>query len=320
MNNLTTNENKILNNVSRALDPDVRLGDKLDEILNGSGSNGTPVNAVAATETLTVSGVSVVGETLTIGDDVYEFLADVAQVKTTPTNIAIDIIAKTVKASGTLTIDTQPISGDTFTIGAKTYIFVPVGTANGIGEISIGIDLPGAKTAIIAAINGTDGVNAPHPTVSAAAFVVNASVISALIGGTVGNTIAITETFTAISNVFAGATLGTGTNCTAVNTVIAIVDTITAFDTQGVGAVSGAGTTVVLTADIAGVSGNNIPIGENMANAAFVGAAVNLSAGVDGTVATGMQFLMDATYLYVSPEGNLVSEANWRRVAIGSVY
>ena len=320
MNNLTTNENKILNNVSRALDPDVRLGDKLDEILSGSGSNGTPVNAVAATETLTVSGVSVVGETLTIGDDVYEFLADVAQVKTVPTNIAIDITATTVPASGTLTVDTQPTNGDTLTIGTKTYIFVPEGTDNGEGEISIGIDLASAQVAIVEGINGTDGVNNAHPMVSAAAFSVNASVISALTGGTVGNAIVTTETLTTVTNVFAAATLLSGVDCTAANTVIAIVNAITTFDTQGVGAVSGAGDTVVLTANVAGVSGNSILIGEAMTNALFAAAAVNLSAGVDGTVATGMQFLMDATYLYVSPEGNLVSEANWRRVAIGSVY
>lgn len=320
MNNLTTIEKKVLNNVSRTLNPQVSLGDKLDEILSASGSSGTPVNAVAATGTLTVSGVSVDGETITIGTDVYEFLADAAQTKTAPTNIAINITANTVNASGTLTVDTQPISGDTFTIGAKTYIFVPVGTANGIGEISIGIDLAGAKTAIVAAINGTDGVNTPHPTVSAAAFVVNASVLTALIGGTIGNTIATTETFTAITNIFSAATLGSGTDCSIVDTIFTLLETITASDTQGVGATDGVGDTVILTADIAGASGNTIIIGETMANAVFTAAAVLLTGGVDGTVATGMQFLMDASYLYVSPTGNTVSEANWRRVSIGTVY
>lgn len=320
MNKLNALELKIINSISQRLNPTVTLGDKLNEIIGCVGETGTPVNAVSAFETLTVSGISVDGETITIGTDVYEFLADEAQTKTVPTNIAIDITDVTTKAVGTLTVDTKPTAGDTLTIGSKTYIFVPVGTANSVGEISIGADTAAAQLAIVAAINGTDGVNSPHPSVTAAAFAANASVITALIGGTAGNAIVTTETFTAGTNVFAAATLGSGTNCTAVNTVTAIVAAIVAHDTQGVTGASGAGNTVVLTADVAGTIGNNITIGETMANGSFTGGATKLSGGVNGTVATGMKIMVDATYMYVCLAGNTTAGKNWRRVALGNAY
>ena len=322
MNKLTALELKILNGISQRLNPTVKLGTKIDEIIDCVGATGTPVNAVSATATLAVTGISLHGETITInnpavaGVDVYEFLADEAQVKSAPDNIPIDITDVTVKASGTLTVDTRPTAGDTLTIGTKTYIFVPVGTANSAGEISIGADLAGAQAAIVAAINGTDGVNAPHPKVTAAAFAANASVITALIGGTAGNAIATTETFTAATNIFAAATLGSGTNCTAVNTAIAIIAAILAHDTQGVTASAGSGNDVVLSADVAGVIGNAIVASKTMANATVT----TFTGGVDGTVATGMKIMVDATYMYVCLTGNTKAEKNWRRVSLGSAY
>lgn len=320
MNELTALELKILNSISQRLNPTVTLGNTLNEIIGCVGETGTPVNAVAATEILTISGVCVDGETLTIGADVYELLADAAQSKTVPTHIAVDIAAKTTNAVGTLTIAAQPTSGDTFTIGNKTYIFVPVGTANAVGEISIGADLAAAQLAIVAAINGTDGVNAPHPAVTAAAFAANACTITALVGGTVGNAIVTTETFTAGTNVFAAATLTTGADCTAANATTLIVAAITASDTQGVGAVKGTGSTVVLTADTAGVVGNAITVSGTMANASFPAGVTKLSGGVDGTVAVGTKFMVDETYLYTCLNGNTKSGKNWRRVSLGSAY
>jgi hypothetical protein len=326
MDNLTAAEKKILNNISQVLDSGVKLGDKIAEIIGLSGEVGTPVNAVAAKETLTLTGVVVHGETVTInnpavaGTDVYEFLTDEAQTKTEVTNIAVDITASAVKASCVLTMDTQPTAGDTLTIGEKTYIFVPVGTANGVGEISIGADLAGAQAALVAAINGTDGVNAAHPSIIAGAFNANASIISALIGGTIGNLIATTETFTAVTNVFASATLTLGADCTAANAIIALVAAITANDTQGATGTDGDGDTLVLTADVAGIVGNAIVIGETMANATFTAGATHLSGGIDGTVAEGTKFMMDESYLYICLNGNTTAGTNWRRILIGNAY
>jgi len=320
MDNLTATELKTLNNISRSLNPEVSLGNKLQEIIGVVGETGTPVNAVAATATLGITGVCIDGETFTIGDDTYEFLADAAQTKTSASNIAVDITSKTVKASGTLTVDTQPTSGDTLTIGSKTYIFVPFGTANADGEISIGADLAGAQDAIVAAINGTDGVNTANASATAAAFADNASTITALIGGTVGNTIPTTETFTAETNVFAATTLGSGTNCTAANTSLVVIAAVNANTNSGVTASAGDGNNVLLTADVAGTIGNAIEISETMANAAFDNDTTALNGGIDGTIASGMKIMVDETYMYVCLDGNTTADKNWRRVALGAAY
>ena len=284
----------------------------------------TPVNAVAATKTLTISGVVIDGETVTIGDDIYEFCADAAQSLSTGT-IAVDIEATSTKSQGTLTIDTQPTAGNTMTIGTKVYTFVPVGTANADGEVSVGTDLATAKTAIVAAINGTDSVNTAHTQVTAAAFAVNNCVLTALIGGVAGDLIATTETFTAGSNIFDAVTLGTttpGVDCVQADAVTALALAITTSDTQGVGGVDGAGDTVVLTADTKGDAGNDMLIGETMANGAFAGGAVLLSGGIDGTIGTviGQIVHYDATYLYYLNAVNTISDNNWRRITKGSVY
>lgn len=314
MDQITTAEKKTLNQVSQQRDPDVKLGDILSALIGESIVEGTPVNPVKATETLNITGVVVDGETVSIGDDVYEFCAAADQ-RVALGNIPVDIEANAGKATGTLTMDTQPTSGDKVTIGTKVYTFVPIGTDTADGEVSIGADLAEAKLNLVAAINGADEFNEPHPLVSAAAFVGDDCVITALVGGVAGNTIATTETFTAVTNVFAAVTLLTGTDCTAANAITALVAAITAEDTQGVGAVDGAGDTVVLTADVAGIAGNEIALAETLANGTFVAGATELSGGVDGTDPNGKVLLHDDTYLYVCIDG-----INWRRIALGNAF
>lgn len=321
---LTTAELKTLNGMSRVRNPDVRLGAKLAEVIGFLPKGGTPVNAVAAKMALTVSGVVVHGEKVTInnpavaGTDVYEFLADEAQTKSAATNIAVNITASTTKATGTLTMVAQPTSGDTLTIGEKTYTFVPVGTDTADGEVSIGSDLAGAQAALVAAINGSDNINEPHPLVRASDFSSGDSTITALIGGAAGNGISTTESFTAATNVFSAATLGSGANCTAANAITALVSAVTASDTQGVGAADGTGDVVDLTADVAGEAGNNIVIAETMANGAFTGGATKLAGGVNGTVSDGPAVLIDESYIYVCFEANAISDAKWRRAQVST--
>ena len=146
MENLTTAEKRVINNVSEVLNADVELGTLIQNLITALPKAGTPVNAVNATGTLTISSVSVHGETVTIGDDVFEFAADEAQTVSDPANIPVDITAHTVQATGTLTMDTQPTSGNTVTIGTKVYTFVPDGTDNADGEVTIGADAAGAAT------------------------------------------------------------------------------------------------------------------------------------------------------------------------------
>ncbi len=116
-----------------------------------------------------------------------------------------------VASQGTLTMDTQPTVGNTMTIGTTIYTFTTDGTAATAGEIDVGADVADAKTLVVAAINGTDGINVAHPLVTAAAFVGDDCVITAKVKGVSGDLIATTETFTAVTNVFDAATLGTTT-------------------------------------------------------------------------------------------------------------
>jgi hypothetical protein len=122
-----------------------------------------------------------------------------------------------VKAQGTLTMDTLPTDGDTYTIGGKTYTFQTTLT-DVDGNVNIGGTLAQAKLNLVAAMDlsgvaGTDYATSmtAHPSVDAAAFSGNDCVLTAKVGGPSGNAIATTETFTAGTNVFDAATLGTTT-------------------------------------------------------------------------------------------------------------
>lgn len=320
MNDLTSVENKVFDNLSRALNPAVYLGDTIQSIINILPEEGTPVNALAATATLDIAGVVLDGEMFSIGDQIYELCADDAQSLTYPGNTPVDISNHTAPSAGTLTMDTQPISGNTLTIGTKVYTFVPVGTDTADGEVSIGADLAEAQANLVAAINGTDGISFAHPLVYAGDFAANDCVITALVGGAAGDLIATNETFTAATNIFAAAALGNGADCLAADAVTAIVAAVTASDTKGVGAVDGAGNTVVLTADAAGAAGNAIPVATTIGNASFVDAVVRLTGGLDGTVSDGVKVMADETYLYVSIAENTAAGQNWRRIAVGNVY
>jgi len=318
MNDLTTTEKRIINNLSRVLHGGVFLGDEVQSLIDLQGKPGTPVNAVAAAMDLTFDGVAIDGETVSIGDDDYEFLADAAQSKTAPGNLAVDITSYVTGSVVTLTIDTQVTSGDTMTLEGKEYTFVPDGTANADGEVTIGTDLATCKAAIVAAINGTDDHNDAHPLVSCAAFGGDDAVVTALIGGTAGDAYESTETFTAGSNVFSGATFASGADCVQADAVTAVVAAVTAFDTEGVGAVDGTGDVVELTADVAGVAGNAITLAETCANGAFTGAAEWLEGGVNGTVGVAGTMQVDSSYVYIALADNTIADANWMRVAVAT--
>ena len=117
-----------------------------------------------------------------------------------------------VAAQGKLTIAAQPTADDKMTIGTTVYTFKAAADATTAGTISIGTDLATAKAAIIAALKGTDSVNTAHPTVTpASSFSTNDLTLTANTKGTIGNSIATTETFTNTGNIFDATTLGTTT-------------------------------------------------------------------------------------------------------------
>lgn len=239
----------------------------------------TPTEAITASGTLTIGGVVLDGQTVTVDGDIYEFAADVAQT-VSGTNIPVDITGVTTASSGNLTLAEQPSVGDTMTIGTTVYTFIADEGTPVLGEIKIGTDLATAKTNIVAAVNGT-APNVAHPLVSMADFVVDEALVTALVGGVAGDLIATTDTFANIGNLFAGGTLGTvdtGADCTAANAVTALVaaDAGTTYVLA-----DGAGNTVTVTANTAGVAGNSIATTETMTNGAF--GAATLTGGAETT-------------------------------------
>ena len=234
------------------------------------------LNPVAATGVLTISNVVKDGETVTICEDVYEFCADAAQSLTDGSTVAVDIEAKTTKASNTLTIAVNPTAAETIVIGPSgdttTYTFVAAANFDTAGEIPLGTSAAATQANIVAAINGTDGVNDPDQYVSIGAFnASNVATVTALVGGTVGNSIGTTDTMANVGNVFSDSTLGNGADCSAANAVTALVAAINGAG--NVTAAAGANDTVTLTAT-PGAAGNAIATTENMSAGAFSSATL----------------------------------------------
>ena len=283
-------------------------------------SGTTPVNAVAAVGTLTLGGVVVDGDTCTIDTDVYEFAADAAQTVTSG-NTAVDITSYVTASSGTLTVDTQATADDTMTIGTKEYTFVADGSEADDGDISVGTDLATCQANIVAAINGTDTINTANTFASAGAFAANDSTITALVGGTVGDAIATTETFTAATNVFAAATLGSGADCSAANAITALVAAEVTGATYTLA--DSTGDTMTVTYNTKGVIGNSVATTETFTTASNVFDAATLgttTAGVNGTIAENGTCFIDNTYLYYCIDDNTIADNYWRRIALGSAY
>lgn len=120
-----------------------------------------------------------------------------------------------VKAQGKLTLSVNPADGDTITVGTKTYTLQTTLT-NVDGNIKIGGTVSDTQSNIVAAINlaGQPGTQYALATrvnevITIADFSANEAIITSVIAGTTGNSIATTETFTSGSNLFDAATLGT---------------------------------------------------------------------------------------------------------------
>jgi phage tail sheath gpL-like len=144
--------------------------------------------------------------------------------------------------------------------------------------------------------------------------------ISALIGGTAGNAIATTSSFTVGTNKFSTDTLQNGSDCLATDAADALVDAITNNDTQGVSATDSGGGDVTLAAKVSGADGNGITLATTMANGTFDGGATALSGGKDGTIGLEGEQRFDSDWLYICTADNTTAGTNWRRIDIGSAY
>ena len=314
---LTSVERRVLNNVSMEQNANVKLGDIISEILDNV-QPGTPVNAAYAAAALEVVGISH-GETLTIGDDIYEVTAHEDAV-VAEGHIAIPVYDISTPAAGTLTMAVQPTAGDTITLGEKTYIFVPDGTDTADGEVSIGVDLAGAQAALVAAVNGTDEFNSQNEDVKMAAFIADVSTVEAIVAGVQGNTITTTETFTSASNLFSGLTLTTGADCSTADALAAIAAAVTDNDALSAIAAAVHATDDIVTFSAFGEDANAIEVSTTMANASFPVGTTALSGGANATESDTVRLMVDENYLYVCTAPNTIAGTNWRRISLGAAY
>lgn len=231
----------------------------------------TPVNAVAADETLDVTGVVEHGETFTIGGvDIYEFLTTSSQEVTTPGNLPVDI-------SGHATAQVETIDATKGTgIRQVETIVCTAGESTGAGNITMTITaagMPNSPKAVVVAIGAEDDTVEEVGALVRTALGLDADVSSMFVfSGTGANIILTAITPAANDGTFAfgfvdtdstGVTFGASGNTTA-----------------GVAPAAG---NILITLTAAGVAGSPlgvvIPIGATDYDAADVGALVRTALG-----------------------------------------
>jgi len=288
--------------------------------------NSTPVNAVSAQGTLTLTGVVKDGEIFTVGDEIFEIDTDGV---VTSGNIAIDVSAFAVGSQGTLTVTggaNQIADTNTIVIDTKIYEFKTTLTP-AEGEILIGANDTAALLNLKNALDlgGTPGTDyscaAVHPTVKGVSSDALTLIVEARTPGTAGDSIATTITSGAELS-WGDPNLGdtqAGVDCPAADADGIIVTDASAGSTL-VTATQGGGTTVIFTVDIAGVLGNAFASTVTLTNGTFGDTTLgDTTLGVDGTVGALNQILADATNLYIATAINTVADANWKKLVLQSL-
>lgn len=190
---------------------------------------------------LAVGAATKEAETITIGTAVFEI--DLGGGVSTG-RYAVTLTASATAAAGTLTFAENAVDTNTVTIGTTVYTFVAAAAA--AGEVTIGADASGSIDNLIAAINGTDGINTAHGRVTAAAGAGDTMVITATIKGTGFNTYATTDTLAGAS-AWGAVTMAGGADPSAANSITAIVAAINASTyATGLQAIAVAGGVLVL--------------------------------------------------------------------------
>lgn len=295
----------------------------------------TPVNAVAASEVLTIGTNPLEGATVSLGGVTYTFRADA--------------LGAGVAASKIITSDnTEVADGDTVTIGMTVYRFKDT-MEQAFDVKRDGTTADTTMENFIKAINGsgTEGVEyfagtTVHATVSAGTLDAHAFTVTAKTVGFAGNSIALAETSSHLSWAGDATFLSGGIDPQAANDVLvggnveASIDNLVLAITAGSGAGTNYGTgtvvnplatavkatvaTMTATNKIKGVIGNSTAIAETLADGSWAGAAIVLSGGVDGTVGVANEICADVSYLYHCVAANTIADENWRRVSLGTVY
>ncbi len=114
-----------------------------------------------------------------------------------------------VAAVGTLTIAEPVTATNTMTIGPNVYTFRATADADAAYEIDLGASEAETKLNIVKTLLGTDGRTPRNEyVVCGAAFAGDVLTLTAREAGALFNNVDLTETFTHVSNIFNGATLG----------------------------------------------------------------------------------------------------------------
>ena len=305
----------------------------------------TPINAVASAAKLTSSGAMVPGkhatstltsdgtnfdaeDTITINLTVYTFKAD-------PTGIAyaVDIggSAQVSLANLRAAINATGTPNTEYGAGTVAHPTVVAASSDATTLVAV-VRLPGTasnaevteSTDANAAWTGADFANG-----TAAGVATTAATITI---GTRVYTVVNELSETAGADAIVDQILYGGNEATMLdNMLLAINADATAGTNYSTGTVVNANvtattntnTTQVIAAKVKGVIGDLIAIDESMANTVWDDPAGTLGtevAGVNGTVGVANELCADATYLYHSIAANTIADANWRRVALGSVY
>ena len=225
------------------------LDDAVSDLENYVLPGSTPVNAVAASKALTVSGLPNDRDTVTIGAKTYRFR---------------DAIGANIAATGTLTVSGLPVANQTIVIGNKTYRWTTSLSTEGVNAGKVltfsGLAL-NTETVIVGTKTYTFKTNLTEVkatgTLTLSANVTDGN--SVLIGTT-------KYTFKEILGAAYDVKIGASASDTIDNLIAAINGAAGEGTTYGdgteghllVSAAAGAGDTMTVTALLPGIAGNNI--------------------------------------------------------------
>lgn len=296
---------------------------------------GTPVNAVASSNLLTIGTNPIEAANVTIAGQVYKFRVAIGAGTT---------------ATGTLTMNTiQPANGDTIQTGNTTYTFRTALSAEPTiaNEILIAATTTEASMDnLIAAIEGSgvEGTNYSIGTVSQGAVTASKATADTMLVtydsvGFLGNQYDTLEVAT--SATWGATTLTGGVDAEAANDVLIggtteiSIDNLVLAINAGAGAGTNYGTgtvantsvtavkasaaTMTATAKIKGVIGDLIAVAEGLADGSWTEGSTFLANGVDGTVTTIRKILIDASNIYIATAANTIADANWKKIALTSL-